>query len=93
MGPKAHREGAAGEGEPAACFFLAQLAPLIGHCNVSLLVLAQRRDVIPYSLSGLSDAVEVAIVRQFGRDPPSAVDDQTIGLRATHQLVESARIE
>ena len=65
----------------------------VGHCNASLLVLAQRRDAIPYVLSGLSDAIEVAIIRQFGRYPPSAVDDQAIRLRATHQLVEGARID
>lgn len=46
-----------------------------------------------YEPSGSSDAVEVAIVWQFGRYPPAAVDDQTIRLRATYQLVESARIE
>jgi hypothetical protein len=56
----------------------------------SLLVLAPRRDAIYlyYLLSGLADAIEVAIIRQFGRYPPSAVDDQAIRLRATHQLVE-----
>ena len=61
----------------------------------SLLVLAQRRDAIYlyYVLSGLADAIEVAIIRQFGRYPPSAVDDQAISLRATHQLVEGARIK
>ena len=65
----------------------------VGHCNASLLVLAQRRDAIPYVLSGLSDAIEVAIIRQFRRYPPSAVDDQAIRLRATHQLIEGARIK
>ncbi len=58
-----------------------------------MLVLAQRRDAISYVLSGLSDAIEVAIIRQFSRDLPSAVDDQAIRLWATHQLVEGARIE
>jgi len=61
--------------------------------HASLLVLAKRRDAISYVLSGLSDAIEVAIIRQFGRYPPSAVDDQAIRLRATHQLVEGARIK
>ena len=42
--------------------------------------------------SVLSDAVEVAIIWQFGRYPPSAVDDHAIRLRAAYQLVESARI-
>src|SRR5208282_117948 len=42
---------------------------------------------------GLSVAVELAIIRQFRGYPPSAVDDQAIGLRATHQLVERARVE
>ena len=69
------------------------IATGVGHCNASLLVLAQRRDAIPYVPSGLSDAIEVAIIRQFGRYPPSAVDDQAIRLRATHQLVEGARIK
>jgi hypothetical protein len=32
----------------------------------------------PYVLSGLLDAIEVAVIRQFGRDPPSAVDHQAI---------------
>jgi hypothetical protein len=41
----------------------------------------------------LSDAIEVAVIRQFGQDPPSAVDNQTIRLRATHQLVKGARVE
>ena len=43
--------------------------------------------------AGLSVAVEFAIVRQFGGYPPSAVENQAIRLRATYQLVESARIE
>ena len=51
------------------------IATGVGHCNASLLVLAHGRDAIPYVLSGLSDAIEVAIIRQFGRYPPSAVDD------------------
>jgi hypothetical protein len=49
--------------------------------------------VIAFLPNQLSDAIEVAIIRQFGRYPPSAVDDQAIRLRATHQLVEGARIE
>jgi hypothetical protein len=69
------------------------IATGVGHGNASLPILAQRRDAVRYSLPGLSDAVELAIIRQFSRDLPSAVDDQTIGLRATHQLVESARVE
>src|SRR5260370_12722193 len=32
----------------------------------------------PYVLSGLLDAIDVAVLRQFGRDPPSAVDHQPI---------------
>ena len=58
-------------------------------------ILAQRRDfyVLYYVLPGLSDAIELAIIRQFSRDLPSAVDDQAIRLWTTHQLVEGARIE
>src|ERR1700730_18595458 len=69
------------------------IATGIGHCDASLLVLAQRRDAIPYVLSGLSDAIEVAVIRQLGRDSSYPIDDQAIRLRATHQLVECARID
>ena len=30
-------------------------------------------------LSGLSDAIEVTVIRQLGRDPPFTVDDQAVG--------------
>ena len=68
---------------------LAQPEPLRHEQSVEC---ALRREAVPYLISGLY-AIEVAIIRQLRRDRPSAVDDQTIGLRATHQLVERARIK
>jgi len=44
-------------------------------------------------ISSCETSVELAIIRQFNRDQPSAVDDQAIRLRATHQFVEGARIK